>query len=81
MAIYHSGLTLTRAIVHAEKIFSAGQLGVAISRVRDPADLQLVGFSKHACTGHKGSVTSFYGRTSPTVHDDLSCCHHSVEGF
>lgn len=40
MFMFNSGLTLRRTVVHAEKVFAPGQLGVAISRVRDPADLQ-----------------------------------------
>ena len=65
MAIYHSGLTLRRTIVHVEKIFSASQLGVAIS--------QLIGFSKQACMAHNSSITAVCGR--------MCYCHHSVEGF
>ena len=67
--------------MHADKIFAPGQLGVAISRVRDPADLQVMAFSKHACATHRSCVTAFYEGTSPTVNNDLSCCHHCVEGF
>ena len=81
MVVFCSRLTLRRVVVHADKVFTPGQLGVAISRVRSENDLQVVGFRKEACLGHSSVVTQFYTRTHQAVLESGNCCRHTVEGL
>ena len=79
--MFCSGLTLRRVVVHADKVFAPGQLGVVISRVRSENDLQVVGFRKEACLGHSSVVKHFYTRTQQAVSESGNCCRHRVEGL
>ena len=81
VVVFCSGLTLRRVVVHADKVFGPGQLGVAISRVRSENDLQVVGFRRAACLRHISVVTQFYTRAQQAVVESGNCSRHTVEGL
>lgn len=65
------GMTLDNVAVHCEGIFEAGQLSVAIGRVRHSSGLYLKGFRKGLCWQPKHVVTEFYGKQSMLPSDDV----------
>ena len=78
--ICDSGLTLGHTVVHAENVFKAGQMAVAISRVRDPSFLQIIGFKKEACLPHSHAIDIFYHRPLHSVLEDATCCRNVIGG-
>ena len=56
-------------------MFAAGQLGVAIGRVKSPGGLQLLNFKKEVCLPQPTKISEFLQTPSKPVADDLTCCH------
>ena len=71
---YVLGLTLEKVVIHADRVFAAGQLGVGLSRVREAADVQMLGYNKGRNPQHPQSVHDFYRRPPIPVRTDLTCC-------
>ena len=68
-------MTLDKAVIDASHVFTAGQLGVGVSRVRSAASLRVTGFLRSKCRQHPGEVIDFDNWKGPHISDDLSCCN------
>ncbi|XP_053402875.1 uncharacterized protein LOC128558083 [Mercenaria mercenaria] len=58
----------------ARYTFEAGQLGVAMSRVRTAEGQAIINFNPKYCIGHSCTVSSFLEKESAEVFEDCRCC-------
>jgi hypothetical protein len=77
LLIVISGLTLDFVVVHGQRVFKAGQLGVGVGRVRSRDGLRLLNFSSAKCPKHPPEVDQFYDRSTIEIKADLTCCRTS----
>ncbi|VDI27813.1 Hypothetical predicted protein [Mytilus galloprovincialis] len=71
------GLTLDRVEVDSSNIFKAGQLGVAVGRVRKKKGLRLIDFHTRNVIKPEKSLFEFYELNSVQFLSDLECCNIS----
>ncbi|CAG2240963.1 PIF1 [Mytilus edulis] len=71
------GLTLDRVEVDSSNIFKAGQLGVAVGRVRKKKGLRLIDFHTKNVIKPEKSLFEFYELNSVPFLSDLECCNIS----
>lgn len=70
-------MTLNRVEVDCREIFKAGQLGVAISRVKTSAGLRVLNFHPRYVIAPERTVKEFMIEPSNEMLPDLSCCQKS----
>ena len=75
------GMTLKSVMVNCEGAFDPGQLGVALSRVRDINDMGMLNFRAGLCPPHPPCVNAYYGSIQEGLHHDLSCCNLTYGDF
>ena len=75
------GMTLKSVMVNCEGAFDPGQLGVALSRVRDINDMSVLNFRAGLCPPHPPCVNAYYGSIQEGLHHDLSCCNLTYGDF
>ncbi|XP_033725340.1 uncharacterized protein LOC117315301 [Pecten maximus] len=69
------GMTLDRVEVDCRNIFKAGQLGVAMGRVRSAAGLRILNFNPSVCIQQPDIVQTFIDTPSRELDDSLHCCN------
>lgn len=72
------GMTLDSVYVHCQGIFNAGQLSVAIGRVKTALGLRLEHYRAGLCKQHKSCVTSYYRKESKEFMENLACCQNII---
>ena len=70
------GLTLDNITVHSKGIHKAGQLAVAISRVRSPNHVRLIGYRKSQAPQQLPCVSQYYGFPTLPLMPNLQCCRY-----
>lgn len=58
-----------------QSIFQAGQLAVAMGRVKEESGLRVVNFNRQAVIPQPKVVLDFLEKTTAKFCEDLSCCH------
>lgn len=67
-------MTLDSAVVDCTEISKAGQLSVAIGRVKSAASLEVWNFQTYSCPPPNPAIHTFYNKESVDPLDDCSCC-------
>ncbi|XP_062566614.1 uncharacterized protein LOC134228937 [Saccostrea cucullata] len=75
------GMTIERLDVDCRQMFAAGQLGVAIGRVKSPSGLRVINLCKEACIPQPDIIFDFIKVPSRETFKDISCCHVSRHAF
>ena len=68
------GMTLDSVCIECAGAFQAGQISVALGRVRAAKDITVMNFRPSLCPPHPPVVNAFYGTQSETVTANQSCC-------
>ncbi|KAK3105793.1 hypothetical protein FSP39_005852 [Pinctada imbricata] len=72
------GMTLENVVIDCSSIFSPGQLGVAVGRVRKSKNVKIIHYNAaYGKKKHPEKVYDFYKEESTKPKDDLSCCYNS----
>jgi hypothetical protein len=74
------GLTLNRATIHCKGINKAGQLAVAVSRVRKADHVRLIGYRRSQAPQHLPCISQYYGSPSSALQDNHKCCNADSAG-
>ena len=75
LTIHNSqGMTLDSVCIECAGAFQAGQISVALVRVRAAKDITVMNFRPSLCPPHPPVVNAFYGTQSETVTANQSCC-------
>ena len=72
------GMTLDSVLLDCQGAFQAGQISVAMGRVRKKKNLTVRNFRPSLCPPHPPVVTSFYGQINVTIMEDKSCCRAGI---
>ncbi len=72
------GSQLTKVRIHSQHEFTGGMLYVALSRVRRPNDVQVLGFSKDHLKSRENELEELNGLSFKEFEEDLSCCRNKV---
>ena len=73
------GLTIPEVVIHCANMRFAGQVGVAMGRVKSLAGLQVLNFSKHRCPRHPACVENFFTQDGSVLRHDVACCRNVSE--
>ena len=73
------GMTLSSVWVDCHGAFDAGQISVALGRVREEDDITVVNFRPGLCPPHPPIVNGFYGTPSTAVDPKLKCCQGMID--
>ncbi|XP_062597103.1 uncharacterized protein LOC134258565 [Saccostrea cucullata] len=73
------GMTLECVEIDCQQIFSPGQLGVGVSRVKSPTGLRLINFNETACIPMPTIIFKFLDTCTLTMTQDadLGCCKNT----
>ena len=71
------GLELNEVVVHCDREFVGGLLYVALSRVKRPDDIQVIGFSKDLVKDRSAQINEIKSIPNHGFHPDLNCCRHT----
>ena len=72
-----TGMTVDKLVIDAAKVFSPGQLGVAISRVTDPNRLRVKNYNKRKCPRQPTECIEFYNQPPLQYRESLECCRQT----
>ena len=67
-------MTLDSLCEDCSGAFQAGQISVALDRVRQKVDLTVLNYWPGLCPPHPPTIVQFYGVSSTPLLSDLSCC-------
>ncbi|XP_061181181.1 uncharacterized protein LOC133189805 [Saccostrea echinata] len=72
-------MTLDSVEIDCQQIFSPGQLGVGVSRVKSPTGLRLINFNETACIPLPSIIFKFLDTCTPSMTQDadLKCCKNT----
>ena len=77
MTIHKSqGLTLESVVVHCKGAFEAGQIAVALSRVKNSNKLQVLNFDRNNCSAPSSAIFDYYSEPTLRFQNKLDCCRH-----
>ena len=73
-------LTVCSVEVDCQQIFKPGQLGVAMSRVRDKEGLRVINFTPKVCLPQPDDIKGYLMTPTALPVADCSCCK-SIERY